>query len=168
MKTKLLIISLLLATTTNSFALDEPPLPNWRIVGKAKLEVFWFDIYNAELSTENGAYDASQPFKLTLTYLRDFAAKDLVEETFNQFPTPATEEQRQSWSSQLLALWPDVKKGERISFVKNEQGSSLFFFNEQYLGAIDDPKFSEQFAAIWLSKSSNYPKLAAQLTGAVK
>lgn len=152
---------LLIATKTNA----QINYPSWQTIGTAKLSVLWFDIYQAELSSESGVYEENKSFKLTLTYLRDFSAKDLVEETFKQMPGPLTQLQTRDWPNQLLALWPNVKKSESISFLKDELGHSHFYHNQNYLGSIEDPFFSEQFAAIWLAPTSEYPKLAKQLKG---
>jgi hypothetical protein len=157
----LCFISALAATNADA----QTNYPDWKSVGKAKLTVLWFDIYQAELSSQTGVYDSEESFKLTLTYLRDFEAKDLVEETFNQMPGPLTKLQINNWQNRLISLWPDVNKQDSISFLKDEKGRSHFYYNQNYLGAIEDPLFSEQFAAIWLAPTSEYPKLAKQLKG---
>lgn len=139
--------------------------PDWKSIGTAKLTVLWFDVYQAELSSQTGVYDSNKSFKLTLTYLRDFEADDLVEETFKQMPGPITQSKAKNWQRRLLTLWPDVKEQDSISFLKDELGHSHFYYNQTYLGAIEDPLFAEQFAAIWLAPTSEYPKLAKQLKG---
>lgn len=139
--------------------------PQWQQVGKAKLSVLWFDIYEAELSSANGLYDKNDSFKLTLTYLRDFEAEELIDETFNQISPKPSAEQEQAWRVALTNMWPKVSEGDQISFVKDKAGISHFFFNQNYLGEISDIEFGVQFANIWLAKDSAYPKLAARLKG---
>lgn len=159
---KLFLGASLIASTCLSAQVN---YPDWKPVGSATLTVLWFDIYQAELSSETGTYVSDRSYKLTLTYLRDFDAEDLIEETFKQMPGPLTEKQTSDWHKQLTALWPNVKKQESISFLKDEKGYSHFYHNRKYLGAIKDTQFSQQFSAIWLASTSEYPKLAAQLKG---
>ena len=140
-------------------------LPNWQTVGTAKLTVFLFDIYLAELLSEDGNYQEDGSFILTLTYLRDFDADELIDETFNQFRKPPTDTQAILWRERLQQLWPNVKKGDQISFLKMKNGESHFFFNNNYRGNLIEPEFAQSFAAIWLSDDSEYPKLAAKLKG---
>lgn len=154
--------------STSAHASSALELPKWKTVGTAKLTVFWFDIYHAELSSLNGKYDYSQSFMLTLTYLRNFESKELIDETFKQFSKPLTETQSSTWRAQLEVLWPDVKKGDQITFLKSDKGVSHFFFNTTYRGQIEEPEFADLFSAIWLSDNSEYPKLAAKLKGQSK
>ena len=144
------------------------PYPNWPVIGSATLSVLWFDIYNAELSTDSGEYDPNGNLKLTLTYLRDFDAEDLITETFKQMPQPLNQTQQDNWQKQLNRLWPDVKEQDQISFVQNAQGVGYFYYNKRYLGEITDPEFATKFSAIWLADTSSYPKLAAKLKGQSK
>lgn len=164
MKPNLCYLMLLLLLSPLCWA--NPPYPSWPSVGKAKLTVLWFDVYQAELSSPSGRYQQDASFMLNLTYLRDFTADALIDETFAQMADKISNKQQQKWRPLLKAMWPDVTKQDQISFVKTEQGKSLFFFNRNYLGSIDDRQFAANFAAIWLSKDSDYPKLAAKLTGA--
>lgn len=142
--------------------------PNWPSIGKAKLSVLWFDIYEAELSSKTGFYCKDCSFKLTLTYLRDFEAEELIDETFNQISVPITEQQAFSWRQSLQQMWPDVTESDQISFVRTSDGTSQFFFNKSYVGTIKDTAFGIHFANIWLAKDSAYPKLAAKLKGEKK
>ena len=59
----------------------------------------------------------------------------------------------------------DVQKGDAITLYVDETGASYFYFNQQYLGVINDPVFSEQFAAIWLSEKTTRPGFRDKLLG---
>lgn len=142
--------------------------PSWTTIGTAKLSVLWFDIYEAELSSADGLFNQDQNFKLTLTYLRDFEADELIDETFNQISEPIEKQQELSWRKSLKAMWPDVKESDQISFIKTNEGTSHFFFNQKFVGTIEDKAFGKHFADIWLAKDSAYPKLASKLKGESK
>lgn len=168
MKVSIYGVFLLSLFSALTHALPSQELPKWQTVGTAKLTVFWFDIYHAELSSHNGEYDNNQSFMLTLTYLRNFESNELIDETFKQFSKPLTDAQSSKWRAQLEELWPDVKKGDQIAFLKSDKGVSHFFFNKSYRGQIEEPEFAGLFSAIWLSDNSEYPKLAAKLKGQSK
>lgn len=159
----LFIICWLLIQPLQSMAQSE--FPQWRSIGQAKLTVFWFDIYRAELFSASGRYDNNSDFLLSLTYLRAFEAKELIDETFDQFAQPIATDEAQRWRAALVTLWPDVRENDTISLLRNQQGHSIFFVNKQYVGQINEPKFTELFTAIWLADTSAYPKLAKQLKG---
>ncbi len=163
MKTFSLSLLVLAIITFANEAKEDMPYPLWQEVGNAKLSLLWFDIYHAQLTNETGIYDETSAFKLTLTYLRSFEAKDLIDETFEQMN--ASEQQEKQWRPKLTKLWPNVTKLDQISFVKDAENNSHFFINQSYLGHISDPIFTEKFANIWLSDQSSYPKLSAKLKG---
>ena len=56
-------------------------------VGEARMEYLFWDVYDATLYTPSGIlYCPKQtPVKFTLTYLRDFDAKDIVKATNEQW-----------------------------------------------------------------------------------
>lgn len=137
----------------------------WPVVGKAKLEVLWFDIYTATLATPSGRFDQQSPFRLSLTYLRDFTKEQLIDETFKQLNTQISQSERAQWRQQLESMWLDVNKGDTFTFVADEQQLSHFYINEQYLGHVASAQFANAFADIWLSSKSEYPELAAKLKG---
>lgn len=153
---------------TNS---DQFEYPSWQSIGSAKLTVLWFDIYQAELSSPLGNYEPKQPFKLSLTYLREFSSDSLIKETIKQIENLKQLDQKtwlikkEIWGNKLKTIWPDVKANDRISFISDKQQHAHFFFNGTFVGSIEDPTFTNQFSAIWLSLNSEYPELGKQLKG---
>ncbi|WP_404344218.1 chalcone isomerase family protein [Pseudoalteromonas mariniglutinosa] len=127
--------------------------------------LFW-DVYNATLATPSGSYVTGEhPVKLTLTYLRDFAAKDIVKATNEQWQHLGKQALVNKYDAQLLAMWPDIKKGEALSFVTNTAARGTFYHNGTELGSIDDDQFADSFLAIWLSENTSEPALRKKLIG---
>lgn len=142
------------------------PWSNLQLVGEGKLTVLFWDVYQAQLFTENGRYQEQQyPVALKLTYLRNFKKDDLVSETQNQWQKLGLNnlEQQQRWLDELTRLWRDVKKRDAITLYINKDGISYFFLNDEELGVISEPEFSEAFLAIWLSEDTSEPSVRAQL-----
>jgi len=65
----------------------------------------------------------------------------------------------------LLQIWPDIKKGESLTLITNEQGRSIFYHNDKKIGEINEPEFATDFLAIWLDKNTSEPELRKQLLG---
>ena len=50
----------------------------------------------------------------------------------------------------MRAIFPDVKKGDRITGVHLPPGTVRYFFNGRPIGDIADPEFARAFFGIWL------------------
>jgi hypothetical protein len=140
---------------------------SWSSVGKVTLSILWFDVYQAQLFSESGAYLEGEPIKLTITYLRDFKADELIDETRKQWKEKVGKDNINKWLSQLRHIWPDIKENDVLTLYIDDNEAAHFEQGERYLGAIDEPQFGRAFSDIWLSPTSSYPKLAAVLRGEV-
>lgn len=135
-------------------------------VGESRFEYYFWDIYDAKLATPSGKYKFGQhPSKLSLTYLRDFAAKDIVKATNEQWQHLGKVDLVGKYDDKLNALWPDIKEGETLSFITDEKGNGIFYHNNNKLGGVNDGKFADDFLAIWLSPNTSEPKMRNQLIG---
>ena len=153
----------LLMLSINSMATE------FKSVGQSRFEYYFWDVYDAKLATPSGNYQFGQhPVKLSLTYLRDFAAKDIVKATNEQWQHLGKTDLLGKFDQQLLALWPDIKEGETLSFITDMQGIGTFYHNDTKLGGIDDSQFADNFLAIWLSPKTSQPDMRKQLIGEQK
>lgn len=160
------VICIFFLLQPSSFASAQIIAPNdYKPVGTAKLRVLWFDIYNAELSSPDGQFShISGPLMLKLTYLRDIKKRKLLEETANQlreFESPVLG----VWLAQLNRIWPEINRGDRLSFFLDPDGFGHFYFNDHYVGSINDTRFGKAFISIWVGHNSDYPDLARKLRG---
>lgn len=154
------LIILIVLICSRSFAAD------FKVVGEARFEYLFWDVYQAQLATPSGTYQfGNHPTKLTLTYLRDFAAKDIIKATNEQWQHLGKKEIISKYDAQLAALWPDIKKGESLSFITDENGIGTFYFNGKELGAIEQNGFADNFLAIWLDADTSEPQMRKQLIG---
>ena len=168
---KRLCTSLLLslACTLAASAASNTPAENLQLVGEARLNVMFWSVYDSRLYTENGRYEnAQRPLRLEIQYLRDFAAKALVEQTGEEWDhLQLSHERRDQWLEQLTTLWPDVGKNDVIALEIDTANRSTFYFNGEKLGVIDDADFGEHFVAIWLSPDTSRPALREALLGSL-
>lgn len=165
----LMLFSFLLAS--NAAASTSIHIPtDLKLVGSANLSVWWWDIYNAELYNSEGMYRSNQgPLVLKITYQREIQNDDLLEETAKQWQRFSIPQNKiNSWLEQVAPMWPNVAENDTITFYIDNQKHGHFFFNEEFMGSIPDPEFSEHFVNIWLAANGPYPKMTQELTGADK
>lgn len=174
---KILLLGILIMNALNASANSDssdmvtkkgmsPPWESMNLVGKGKLSVLFWDIYNAELYTVDGAYHKSQfPIALRLVYLRDFDKDDLISETQKQWKKLGFKDQNKItlWVASLDKLWRDVKKHESITLYIDESSASFFYLDNEQLGQVDDPEFAQAFLDIWLSEKTSAPDVRKKL-----
>ncbi|WP_372942441.1 chalcone isomerase family protein [Shewanella sp.] len=136
-------------------------------VGSANMSMMWFDIYSATLYSIDGKYQAEQwPLKLEIEYHRDIDAEDLIDATVDQWMhLGLSEQQIEQYREQLLRAWPDVKDGDRLTFMVNNRDQAEFLFNDKPYFQVSHAQFAVDFLAIWLSEHTSRPKLRQQLIG---
>lgn len=155
---------------TMALACEPESAQNLQPVGKTRLSVWFWDVYDAQLLTDTGNYDEFNRRALRLTYLREIEAKDLVDTTkeeWQRMDIKITEEHEQ-WLTKLQDMWPDVSNGDCLMLVETEQGYSTFYNAEGRLGAIKSAQFTDDFLAIWLSPQSRFKEERNELIGATK
>jgi hypothetical protein len=158
------------ATTSAADARAEldAALPQHRLIGKGRLTVWGFQVYDARLWVLPGfkLEDLSgQPFALELTYLRDFASRDIAERSITEMRRSAaiSDDQVNIWISELLRVVPDIKKGDRVMGIHRPGTGAQFLVNGKASGEIRDVEFARLFFGIWLSPKTSEPKLRAAL-----
>ncbi len=163
---KLILLICLLAP----HSLPAKQLPqDWVAVGKADLQVLWFDIYQAELSTPDGMFHGlNNPMLLQIIYKRNISRDELLDETRKQIRTFASSEMIPLWIARLEKIWPQIKKGDELIFWIDQEASGHFYYNREWIGSLNDPQFSHAFIQIWLSDRGDYPNLARKLRGEFK
>ncbi|GLX81386.1 chalcone isomerase family protein [Thalassotalea eurytherma] len=138
---------------------------HFKDVGQAKFRVLFFNIYQSRLASESGEFDKQTAYVFEITYLRDITQSDLIERTIEQWQHLGIDErQYQAYLPKLQALWPNIKKGDQLAlFVENNQAQ--FFYNQAFIGEVNNGTFADDFLAIWLSEKTSQPKLRQQLLG---
>ena len=148
-------------------------LPQHRLVGKGRLTVWGFQVYDARLwalpSFKPGNLTA-QPFALELSYLRDFASRDIAERSITEMRRSAdiNESQAKAWTYEMQRVIPDIKKGDRVMGIHRPGAGAQLLINGKASGEIRDAEFARLFFGIWLSPQTSEPKVRlALLAGAL-
>ena len=147
-------------------------LPQHRLIGKGRLVVWGFQVYDARLWALPGFKPdnlPSQPFALELSYLRDFSSKDIAERSIKEMRRSAaiSDDQAKIWISEMLRVIPDIKQGDRVMGIHRPGSGMQLLVNGKTSGEIRDTEFTRLFFGIWLSPKTSEPKVrAALLAGA--
>lgn len=144
------------------------PYEQLQAVGKTRLKVWFWDVYDAELRTDSGAYQGAEQRGLQLSYLRDISAQDLVDTTADEWQRLAIDisPEHQQWLNTLADIWPNVKEGDCITLVETAAGHAVFYGPEGQLGHIESAQFTDDFLAIWLAENSRFKEERNALIGA--
>ena len=165
-KRRFLLIFIVLTGTRFLGAAELPtPLkgrePELLSIGSATLHWFGIHVYEIALYTEGKSYATNTTAVLSLRYAISIKSKRLQETTLKEWERlkKGTPEQRQSWIKQLDVLWPDIKPGDTLSALRQQDGPTIFYFGDRLLGEVADVAFGPAFFAIWLDEGCSYPKL---------
>ena len=139
-------------------------IDKWQRVGKARLRVLFWDIYDSELHTPNGEWQGQGPYQLSLHYLRDITVNQLIEQTDKAWREQGRNHPMQAeWLVRLADIWPDITEGDNLVLSVAASGHSGFWFNGEFIGAIPDVDFGPLFGGIWLDPDTPQPALRSQL-----
>ena len=142
-------------------------IANPQKVGEAVLKYLFWDVYRVELFATPAGWRPDAPFALTLNYLRDLAGADIVDRTISEMRGQGFSDEKTlaKWRTRLLAIFPDVSKGTRLTGVRASDGKTIFYRNGTKIGEINDPSFTRPFFDIWLGEKTSVPALRRALLG---
>jgi len=135
------------------------------------LYTWWgFDVYRASLWVEPGFDPAAlvrQRYALELHYLRDFKGRDIAGRSITEMRRvgPFSETQAQAWLLAMVAAFPDVAAGDRLTGLHLPGRGAQFYINGRPTAQIADAEFARLFFGIWLSEQTSAPQLRLALLG---
>lgn len=106
-----------------------------------------------------------KPFALSLRYGMNFDGDDLARRSIDEIDGQEKLDKATaaSWRAKLLKLFPDVKKGDRITAIYLPAKGTRIYHNGAYRGIISDATFSARFIGIWMSPKTSEPALRKKL-----
>ncbi|MGE0333279.1 MAG: chalcone isomerase family protein [Ramlibacter sp.] len=139
-----------------------------QLTGSARLSVFGFQVYDARLWTAEGFVRdnyAAHAFALELAYLRDFDGADIARRSLKEMQgvEAFSAEQGRRWLAEMTRLFPNVKKGDRLTGIYRPGAGVAFLYNDKPAGEVRDPDFARVFMGIWLSPRTSEPAMREQL-----
>jgi len=136
--------------------------------GTTTFSILFWDLYKSTLYSTSGRYPLttkSDSLIFHINYLTDISSENLIGRTIEQWQHLGIEENRYShYIAELKKLWPNITDGDSLALLI-QNNKSVFYFNDLYIGTIDDPNFGQLFIDIWLSKKTSQPTLRTELLG---
>nr|WP_297348208.1 chalcone isomerase family protein [uncultured Glaciecola sp.] len=169
-QTQLSVSGAVMTNTPLSFEqIAQQYIKNPKVVGKARLKIMFWKIYDAKLSAADGLWNAESPFALSLTYLRDFDGEEIASRSIDEMRDIGYEDEvlLAKWYEQMRAVFPNIKEGENITGVMDENMHTHFYHEGKLIGSIDDKTFTQSFFGIWLHEKTSEPKMRKQLMGLI-
>ncbi len=141
--------------------------PHLRLAGEGRLLWFGLHIYDASLWTRGRNFGPDAEFALDIRYARDVNSRRLIQSSIEEMRRLGLGDERSldAWSRQMTNVFPDVKKGDRLTGVNRPGLGAEFYHRGKRAGLIADPAFSRAFFAIWLDARTREPGLRRSLTG---
>ena len=141
-------------------------LGNTQKQGEADVRLFGFNLYRAELWTDDNGFTFEQPFALSLIYKRNFTARQLAGRTVEEVAkmegvSVGTHQGMQA----LEQCFRNVQPGDRITGVAVDHNRARFYWNGQQTCEFTYPDFTRRFFGIWLDERSIDPRSRARLLG---
>lgn len=137
------------------------------LVGQGRMKVMLWKVFDASLYAPNGQYSESQPFALSLSYLRKLEGRKIVSKTIEEMTSQNKFDKSEltDWQKQLSAIIADVDAGTIITGIRDENGHTLFYRDGQAVGQIANERFTRGFFDIWLGETTSEPQLRNRLLG---
>jgi hypothetical protein len=139
-----------------------------RLVGQHRFTYWGFEVYDASLWSSNAFVPedwAKQSLVLELRYLRDFNGADIAQRSIDEMhgQRALTATQKQTWSTTLVRLIPNVRKGERLSGVYAPDKGMQLLHQDRLVGEVADAELAQRFFGIWLAPETSQRHLRQQL-----
>ena len=143
--------------------------------GTGRFTWFGLKIYEARLWVGSEGLDplrfAAAAFALELKYARSLDGKAIADSSIAEIEKLGigSDMERSRWREAMHKLFPNVSENDRLVGIHKPGHSVSFTFNDQPIGAIEDPAFGPAFFAIWLDPKTRAPALRqAMLAGAAR
>jgi len=169
---RLLCALTLLAASIAAGARELPPAvladaPGLNLHGSAELRHFGFKVYTARLWVGPTGYVPGQPFALDIEYAMALDGADLVATSVEEMRELGIRDEGvlARWARDMVAAFPDVKKGDRLVGLALPGIEARFYSGHGHLATIRDPAFVDAFFAIWLAAQTSAPEVRAGLLG---
>jgi len=141
--------------------------PEARAQGGGELRYFGLSIYDGFYWSAARAFSVSQPFALDLHYHRNLDGDRIAGRSIDEIRKLGigTPEDHTRWLDAMQRLFPDIRKGDRLTGVNVPGRGARFFHNGNAIGDIADVSFARAFFGIWLDPKTSQPGFRKLLLG---
>lgn len=136
-----------------------------RLAGEGELRWLGLKVYAAQLWSGPAGVKtdrlSGQPMALELRYFTSLKGSTIAESSAREIARLGFGDaaQRERWSSQMAALFPDVARGDRLVGMVEPGRGTRFYYNDKPIGMIEGNDFVQAFFSIWLDERTQAPSL---------
>ena len=141
--------------------------PGLKPQGGGLLTWFGVSVYDGWYWVDAREWPDEGPYALDLHYHRDLVGAKIAQRSVEEIAKLAygSAGERARWGARMAQLFPDVRRGDRLTGVSLDGGAVRFFHNGAPIGEIADPGFARAFFAIWLDPKSSRADFRDKLLG---
>jgi len=141
--------------------------PEARPQGGGELTYFGLSIYDGFYWGPGRSFSLSQPFALDLHYHRTLKGNGIAERSMDEIRRLGigSPDEHSRWLAAMQRLFPDVRRGDRLTGVNLPGHGAKFFHNGTPIGEIAEPSFARAFFGIWLDPKTSRPDFRKLLLG---
>ena len=145
-------------------------VPDAELVGAARLQMFFFKIYDAQLFAPNGRFSRDDAYALRLTYLIDAKKDKIVERTVKEMKRQkaASSKVIEGWVPLMEDAFISMDKGSYADFIHTGDGRVLLTANGKLISEITDSRFITALMNVWLGPKVRDKEFQDKLMGRVK
>lgn len=135
--------------------------------GGGELTFLGLSVYDGWFWSRTHAWTPDRAYALDLHYHRNLDGAGIAERSVGEIEGigRGTAAERQRWGEAMRRIFPDVRKGDRITGVNLPPDRVRFFLNGTPIGEIADPQFGPAFFGIWLDPNTSRPAYRRKLLG---
>jgi len=142
-------------------------VPDLRPAGEGRLRWLGLHIYDAALWARSDTIHAQSELALDIRYARNVTAKRLVGTSVKEMRRLGFDDADllDQWSREMAQVFPDIRKGDRLTGVNRPGVGAEFYHNGRFVGIVADERFGFAFFSIWLDPRTREPELRESLIG---
>ena len=142
-------------------------VPDAELVGAARLQMFFFKIYDAQLFAPNGRFSRDDAYALRLTYLIDAKKDKIVERTVKEMKRQkaASSSVIEGWVPLMEANFISMPSGSSADFIHTADGRLILAANGDAIAEITNRRFIKALMDIWLGPKARDPEFQRKLMG---
>lgn len=163
------------AAAAPAMAEGPPPLParvralapEIRVQGGGELTFFGISIYDGWYWSPVRAWPNDGPYALDLIYHRDLDGARIAQRSVDEIAKLGygSQAERVRWGALMTHIFPDVRRGDRLTGVYTGGGAVKYFYNGKPIGDIAEPGFAQAFFGIWLDPRTSQTAFRQKLLG---
>ncbi|MEO8507478.1 MAG: chalcone isomerase family protein [Betaproteobacteria bacterium] len=141
--------------------------PDLKVQGGGELTYFGISVYDGWYWSPVRGWPHGGPHALDLIYHRNLDGTKIAQRSVDEIAKLGygSDAERTRWGQLMARLFPDVRRGDRLTGVYTGAGAVRYFHNGKSIGEIAEPGFAQAFFGIWLDPKTSRADFRQKLLG---